>query len=93
MPGISTNGAPPQGTSINSFYAPQIHQLAGSISNSTLTVVDGLRLVGAGGDTLADPNIIPTAAIERVEVLAEGASSVYARTRCRAWSIHRPQKL
>jgi iron complex outermembrane receptor protein len=77
VPGISTTGAPPQGTSINSFYAPQIHQLAGSISNSTLTVVDGLRLVGAGGDSLADPNVIPTAAIERVEVLAEGASSVY----------------
>ena len=77
VPGISTTGAPPQGTSINSFYAPQIHQLAGSISNSTLTVVDGLRLVGAGGDTLADPNIIPTAAIERVEFLADGASSVY----------------
>ena len=74
---ISTANAPPQGVNNNSFFAPQIHQLAGSISNSTLAVVDGLRLVGAGGDTLADPNIIPTAAIERVEVLAEGASSVY----------------
>src|SRR5690348_6580643 len=77
VPGMSTTGAPPQGTSINSFFTPQIHQLAGSISNSTLTVVNGLRLVGVGGDTLPDPNIIPTAAIERVEVLAGGASSVY----------------
>ena len=76
-PGISTANAPPQGVNNNSFFAPQIHQLAGSISNSTLAVVDGMRFVGAGGDTLADPNIIPTAAIQRVEVLADGASSIY----------------
>jgi iron complex outermembrane receptor protein len=77
IPALSTANAPPQGVNNNSFFAPQIHQLAGSISNSTLAVVDGMRFVGAGGDTLADPNIIPTAAIERVEVLADGASSVY----------------
>jgi len=74
---ISTANAPPQGVNNNSFFAPQIHQLAGSISNSTLAVVDGMRFVGAGGDTLADPNILPTAAIQRVEVLADGASSIY----------------
>jgi iron complex outermembrane receptor protein len=74
---ISTANAPPQGVNNNSYFAPQIHQLAGSISNSTLAVVDGMRFVGAGGDTLADPNILPTAAIERVEVLADGASSIY----------------
>jgi iron complex outermembrane recepter protein len=77
IPALSTANAPPQGTNNNSFFAPQIHQLAGSISNSTLAVVDGMRFVGAGGDTLADPNIIPTVAIQRVEVLADGASSIY----------------
>lgn len=77
VPGLSTANGPPQGTSINSFYTPQIHQLAGSVSNSTLTVIDGLRMPGAGGDSLPDPNNIPTYAIERVEVLADGASSVY----------------
>src|SRR6201996_896457 len=76
-PALSTANAPPQGVNNNSFFAPQIHQLAGSISNSTLAVVDGMRFVGAGGDTLADPNIIPTAAIQRVEVLADGASAIY----------------
>jgi iron complex outermembrane receptor protein len=74
---ISTANAPPQGVNNNSYFAPQIHQLAGSISNSTLSVVDGMRFVGAGGDTLADPNILPTVAIQRVEVLADGASSIY----------------
>jgi len=77
IPALSTANAPPQGTNNNSFFAPQIHQLAGAISNSTLAVVDGMRFVGAGGDTLADPNIIPTVAIQRVEVLADGASSIY----------------
>ena len=77
IPALSTANAAPQGVNNNSFFAPQIHQLAGSISNSTLSVVDGMRFVGAGGDTLADPNIIPTAAIQRVEVLADGASAIY----------------
>src|SRR5471030_1958003 len=77
IPALSTANAPPQGTNNNSFFQPQIHQLAGSISNSTLAVVDGMRFVGAGGDSLSDPNIIPTIAIQRVEVLADGASSIY----------------
>ena len=77
IPALSTANAPPQGVNNNSFFAPQIHQLAGSISNSTLATLDGMRFVGAGGDTLADPNIIPTAAIQRVEVLADGASAIY----------------
>lgn len=76
---ISTANAAPQGESVYSFYAPQIHQLAGSASNSTLVIVDGLRLPGGGtqGYVETDPNIIPTAAIQRIEVLADGASSIY----------------
>ncbi len=76
---ISTANAAPQGESVYSFYAPQIHQLAGSASNSTLVIVDGLRLPGGGtqGYVETDPNIIPTVAIQRVEVLADGASSIY----------------
>jgi iron complex outermembrane receptor protein len=76
---ISTANAAPQGESVYSFYAPQIHSLAGSASNSTLVIVDGLRLPGGGtqGYVETDPNIIPTIAIQRVEVLADGASSIY----------------
>lgn len=74
---ISTSGGPPQGVNVNSGYQPQIHQLAGSVSNSTLAVINGMRFVGQGVDSLSDPNIIPTSALERVEVLADGASSVY----------------
>jgi iron complex outermembrane receptor protein len=76
---ISSDNGPPQGENAYSYYAPQIHDLAGSASNSTLVIVDGLRLPGGGqqGYVETDPNIIPTIAIERVEVLADGASSIY----------------
>jgi iron complex outermembrane receptor protein len=58
--------------------APTIHGLGASASNSTLILIDGHRLPLSGiNHALADPNILPPAALERVEVLADGASSVY----------------
>lgn len=44
----------------------------------TLVLVDGLRLPGAGiNQTAPDPSAIPPSALERVEVVADGASSIY----------------
>ena len=45
----------------------------------TLVLVNGRRMVpgGAGADASVDLNTIPTAAIERIEVLKDGASAVY----------------
>ena len=45
----------------------------------TLVLVDGKRFVygGGGADNTVDLNSIPTSAIERVEVLKDGASAVY----------------
>lgn len=44
----------------------------------TLVLVDGLRLPGAGiNQTAPDPSAIPPSAIERVEIVADGASSIY----------------
>jgi iron complex outermembrane receptor protein len=78
VPAITTSGSAPQGENAYSYYSPQIHSLAGSASNSTLVIMDGLRLVGGGTQySQTDPNIIPTSALQRVEVLADGASSVY----------------
>ena len=78
IPAISTSGSLAQGESVFSYYSPQIHSLAGSSSNTTLVVADGLRIPGGGTQfNQADPNIIPISAIQRVEVLADGASSVY----------------
>ena len=78
VPALSTAGSLAQGENAYSYYSPQIHSLAGSSSNTTLVIVDGLRLPGGGTQfSQTDPNIIPVSAIQRVEVLADGASSVY----------------
>ncbi|HZU65389.1 MAG TPA: TonB-dependent receptor [Novosphingobium sp.] len=81
-PAVTGLQAPSQGgfgSSDNSgTNAPTIHGLGASASNSTLILMNGHRLPTSGANhMLADPNIIPTIALERVEVLADGASSVY----------------
>ena len=45
----------------------------------TLVLVDGRRWInsGEGANSSVDINSIPTAAVERVEILADGASSIY----------------
>jgi iron complex outermembrane recepter protein len=60
------------------FFQPSIHQLGASASNSTLVLLDGHRgPTGGTNHTFLDPNIIPNIMIDRVDVLAEGASSIY----------------
>lgn len=52
--------------------------LRGLGATSTLTLVEGNRLaLGGGGGTFVDLSLIPTSAIERIEVLADGASAIY----------------
>jgi len=48
-------------------------------SNRTLVLVNGRRFVagGTGADQSVDLNTIPAAAVERIEVLKDGASAVY----------------
>lgn len=58
--------------------APTIHSLGASASNSTLILVDDHRIPLSGlAHSLADPSTIPTIALQRVEVLPDGASSIY----------------
>ena len=77
--GLSAVGQGSFGTADGSnTNAPTIHGLGASASNSTLILIDGHRFPLSGvNHALADPNVIPPIALERVEVLAEGASSVY----------------
>ena len=71
MSGVTQNAG-------NSYYAPTIHSLGASASNSTLILIDGHRIpLGHISLALPDPSMVPAIALERVEVLAEGASSVY----------------
>jgi len=49
-------------------------------SSRTLVLMDGRRMPGSphlGGSGAANINMLPTIAVERIEILADGASSVY----------------
>ena len=60
------------------FSASTGVNLRGLGADSTLVLVNGRRLAGSGlqGD-FADVSAIPTAAVDRVEVLLDGASALY----------------
>lgn len=52
--------------------------LRGLGSNATLLLVDGRRIAPSGTvSAFGDPNQIPIAALERIEVVTDGASAVY----------------
>lgn len=46
-------------------------------SNRTLVLVNGLRMPSAGSNGFVDLNMIPVNIVERVEVLRDGASTIY----------------
>jgi iron complex outermembrane receptor protein len=78
VPALSDFGQAGQGQHNSTFFSPNIHQLGGSASGSTLVIMDGMRMpLGGTSHSQPDPSIIPTIAIERVEVLADGSSSIY----------------
>lgn len=51
--------------------------LRGLGGDSTLVLLNGRRVARAGQDTHVDLSLIPVSAIERVEVLTDGASALY----------------
>lgn len=51
--------------------------LRGMSSDTILVLLDGRRLPTIGGSSTVDLNLIPMAAIERVDVLKDGASATY----------------
>lgn len=52
--------------------------LRGLGTESTLTLLDGRRLPQSGTQgQFFDPSVIPTSALERIEVLADGSSGIY----------------
>ncbi len=60
----------------NMSYASTV-DLRGLGADATLTLVDGHRLAPAGLGGYIDISTIPLSAVERVEVLADGASAAY----------------
>lgn len=51
--------------------------LRGLSAKRTLVLVNGRRWVGGTGETQVDLNTVPLAAVERIEILKDGASAVY----------------
>ena len=75
--GVSENSRGQSGGSGNITYGSGIN-LRGIGPFSTLVLVNGHRVVGQGTTGAAvDPSILPSLAIERVEVVADGASALY----------------
>ena len=71
----STNNATGAGTST---YGNSTISLRGLESARTLVLVNGRRLATfANGSAAVNVNVIPLAAIDRVEILKDGASSIY----------------
>lgn len=55
----------------------QTTSLRGFGSSSILVLLDGRRLPAIGGTSEVDLNLIPAGAIEKVEILMDGASAIY----------------
>lgn len=79
-----TAAAGPAGNSSNAYwtsngYGTAQTNLRGLGINRTLVLLNGRRIVngGTGANSSVDLNMIPTALIERIEVLKDGASAVY----------------
>lgn len=72
--GRATAGSSNGGVGVSVY----IHQLGANGSNSTLVLLDGHRFPHSGvTNYLVNPSNVPAPMIERIEVLAEGASAVY----------------
>jgi len=72
--GVSENSRGQSGGSGNVTYGNSVN-LRGIGPYATLVLVDGHRVVN--NSRSVDPSIIPTLGLERVEVVADGASAIY----------------
>jgi iron complex outermembrane receptor protein len=75
--GVSENSRGQAGGSGNATYGTAIN-IRGISPYATLTLVNGHRmpLSGTLGQAV-DPSVIPTVALQRIEVVADGASAIY----------------
>ena len=80
-PQINTFGGSGQGGSNSDFsggFAPAIHSIGGGSSSATLVLINGHRFPTQGlTEAQADPTAIPASALQRVEILPDGDSSIY----------------
>ena len=72
--GVSENSRAQSGGAGNIVYGNTVN-LRGIGPYATLVIVDGHRVTNNTRST--DPSVIPTLGVERIEVLADGASAIY----------------
>ena len=72
--GVSENSRGQSGGAGNIVYGNSIN-LRGIGPNATLILIDGHRVVNNSRST--DPSVLPTLGVERVEIVADGASAIY----------------
>lgn len=75
-PETSVGNVQQDGAGNNGFHASSAN-LYGLGSGATLVLLNGRRLPVVGSGVAADLSLVPLAAVERMEVLADGASAVY----------------
>ncbi|HET6523208.1 TonB-dependent receptor [Sphingopyxis sp.] len=74
-PGIgSAQGVQNQNVNVN---GASTFNLRGIGPNATLTLLNGNRFAYSGTQSVIDISAIPTAAVERIEVVTDGASAIY----------------
>lgn len=74
-PGIGSNqGAQNENVNVN---GASTFNLRGIGPNATLTLINGNRFAFSGVNSVIDVSAIPVAAVERVEVIGDGASAIY----------------
>ncbi|WP_374281021.1 TonB-dependent receptor plug domain-containing protein [Novosphingobium sp.] len=72
--GVSENSRGQTGGAGNIVYGNSVN-LRGIGPNATLILIDGHRVTNNSRST--DPSVLPTLGVERVEVVADGASAIY----------------
>ncbi len=65
------------GAGMNLAYHGAAANLRGLGSDATLVLLNGRRLAGAGNGSFVDISLVPLTAIERIDVLSDGASAIY----------------
>jgi outer membrane receptor protein involved in Fe transport len=77
MPQFLGNQLPADGGAFNTDAGQSFLNLRGIGSSRMLVLLDGRRVVAAGQQGAVNINVIPEAAIDRVEVVTGGASAAY----------------
>ena len=75
---LPSSSATNPGSTLTHPQTVTIHNISSAAGTETLLMIDGMRFPVQGfGTCYVDPSIIPQLAVERVDVLADGASATY----------------